>query len=122
MATQTDADIEKLRAEMQTLRSDRIKSLNISPNVHYAIQKMMAKDPGIRYQEPEAIVTDIDAYLDSIGFRPITTSMAVKEDTDGGDATAPRKGRRKAAGPRSTGSSRAAGSGWSQGRAACPSR
>ena len=28
---------------MQSLRSDRLKSLGISPHVHYAIEKMMAK-------------------------------------------------------------------------------
>jgi serine/threonine-protein kinase len=76
-----DDDFEVMSKQiMQTLRSDRIKSLNISPNVHYAIQKMMAKDPGIRYQEPGEIVRDIDAYLESVGFKPITTARAVKEE------------------------------------------
>ena len=67
---------------MQSLRSDRIKSLNISPHVHYAIEKMMAKDRDIRFQLPEDIVTDIDAYLASIDFKPILTAKPAKDEPE----------------------------------------
>jgi serine/threonine-protein kinase len=76
-----DDDFEVMSKQiMQSLRSDRIKSLNISPHVHYAIEKMMAKDRDIRFQLPDDIVTDIDAYLASIDFQPIPTAKPVKEE------------------------------------------
>jgi len=65
---------------MQSLRSDRLKSLNISPQVHYVIEELMAKDPEIRFQHPQAIVEDIDTYLESVGYSPIPTAPAVKEE------------------------------------------
>jgi len=67
---------------MQVLRSDRLKSLNISPHVHYVIEKMMAKDRDIRFQHPEDIVADIDAYLASIDFRPIETAAPAEEEPE----------------------------------------
>ena len=70
-----DDDFEVMSKQiMQTLRSDKIKSLNISPHVHYAIEKMMAKDRDVRYQHPEDIVKELDAYLSSVGFKPIPTA------------------------------------------------
>jgi len=77
-----DDDFEVMSKQiMQSLRSDRIKSLNISPHVHYAIEKMMAKDRDIRFQLPDDIVGDIDAYLSSIDFQPITTAEPAKDET-----------------------------------------
>jgi len=64
---------------MQSLRSDRLKSLNISPHVHYAIEKMMAKDREIRFQTPAEIVTELDAYLKSVDFEAIPTAPPVKK-------------------------------------------
>ncbi|MHC4135003.1 MAG: serine/threonine protein kinase [Planctomycetota bacterium] len=76
-----DDDFEVMSKQiMQSLRSDRIKSLNISPHVHYAIEKMMAKDRDIRFQLPDDIVADIDAYLASIDFKPITTAKPAKDE------------------------------------------
>ncbi|MHC4547252.1 MAG: serine/threonine protein kinase [Planctomycetota bacterium] len=76
-----DDDFEVMSKQiMQSLRSDRIKSLNISPHVHYAIEKMMAKDRDIRFQHPNDIVTDIDAYLTSVDFKPIPTAQPVKDE------------------------------------------
>ena len=75
-----DDDFEVMSKQiMQNLRSDKIKSLNISPHVHYAIEKMMAKDRDIRFQHPEEIVKELDAYLDSVGFKPIPTAQATDE-------------------------------------------
>ena len=65
---------------MQSLGSDRLKALNISPQIHYAIQKMMAKDREMRYQHPQEIVDEVDAYLASIGFEPIPTAPPVPKD------------------------------------------
>jgi len=75
-----DDDFEVMSKQiMQSLRSDRLKSLNISPHVHYAIEKMMAKDRDIRFQHPADIVKDIDAYLGSIDFKPVPTAAAAEE-------------------------------------------
>ena len=67
---------------MQALGSDRLKSLNIAPHVHYVIQKMMAKDREIRYQHPTEIVEELDAYLKSIDFEPIPTAPPVSKNWD----------------------------------------
>ena len=40
----------------------------------------MAKDRDIRFQLPDDIVTDIDAYLASIDFMPITTAEPAKDE------------------------------------------
>jgi hypothetical protein len=66
---------------MQSLKSDKLKSLNISPHVHYAIQKMMAKEKEIRYQRPADIVKDLDAYLKSTGYEAIPYARPAKEDS-----------------------------------------
>jgi serine/threonine-protein kinase len=75
-----DDDFEVMSKQiMQSLRSDRLKALQISPHVHYAIEKMMAKDRDIRYQRPDDIVKEIDAYLSTVGFQPIPVARPDKE-------------------------------------------
>ncbi len=75
-----DDDFEVMSPQiMPSLKSDKLKSLNISPHVHYAIQKMMAKEKEIRYQRPRDIVTDLDAYLKSTGYEPIPFARPAKE-------------------------------------------
>jgi len=75
-----DDDFEVMSKQiMQALRSDRLKSLNISPHVHYAIEKMMAKDRDIRYQHPDEIVKELDAYLKSMDFQPIPMAPPQKD-------------------------------------------
>lgn len=65
-------DLEVMSKQiLQSLKSDRLKSLHIPPYVHYAIEKMMAKDRDIRYQHPDEVVRDLDAYLKSVDFQPI---------------------------------------------------
>ena len=79
-----DDDFEVMSKQiMQSLKSDKIKTLNISPHAHYAIEKMMAKDREIRFQHPDEIVTELGAYLDSVGFKPIPTAGAADEQEDG---------------------------------------
>jgi len=75
-----DDDFEVMSKQiMQALKSDKLKSLNISPHVHYAIQKMMAKEKEIRYQRMADIVTDLDAYLTSTGYEAIPFARPAKE-------------------------------------------
>jgi len=78
-----DDDFEVMSKQiMQSLKSDQIKRLNISPHVHYAIEKMMAKDRDIRFQDPDSIVEELGAYLDSVGFKPIPTAPASEEEEE----------------------------------------
>ncbi|MCA8972495.1 MAG: serine/threonine protein kinase, partial [Planctomycetes bacterium] len=42
------------------LSSERIKALGLSPTMHYLIEKMMAKDKAIRFQDASEIVCDLE--------------------------------------------------------------
>jgi len=102
-----DDDFEVMSKQiMQSLKSDKLKTLNISPNVHYAIQKMMAKEKEIRYQEPSNIVSDLDAYLKSTGYEAIPfarparqTARAETRTPSGRNAPAPKPVQKKPAAP-----------------------
>lgn len=95
-----DDDFEVMSKQiMQALRSDRLKSLNISPHVHYVIEKMMAKDVDIRFQRPGEIVADIDAYLSSIRWQPVPTAPPA-EDKPEAKSKAPSSKRQIQAAPR----------------------
>jgi serine/threonine-protein kinase len=75
-----DDDFEVMSKQiMQSLKSDKLKSLNISPHVHYAIQKMMAKEREIRFQQARDIVTELGAYLKSIHYEPIPVARPARE-------------------------------------------
>ena len=52
-----------LKQVMAELSSERIKALDLSPQLHYFIEKMMAKDKDIRYQDPEELVHDLEEKL-----------------------------------------------------------
>ncbi len=53
-------DQEILRMQvMQSLSSSELKSRNLSPHVHYFIEKMMAKDAEHRYQSWPELVRDV---------------------------------------------------------------
>ncbi|MGA1524627.1 MAG: hypothetical protein ACO4CZ_11730 [Planctomycetota bacterium] len=41
----------------------RIRALEISPQVHYLIEKMMAKEKEIRFQDPHQLAREVDAVL-----------------------------------------------------------
>jgi serine/threonine-protein kinase len=45
------------------ISSEKIKALRLSPRLHYFIEKMMAKDREVRYQEPAEIVADLEEKL-----------------------------------------------------------
>ena len=58
---------------LANLQSDEIKNKGISPLVLYFIEKMMAKEKEIRYQNPQEVITDIKSQLDgfkSLEFHP----------------------------------------------------
>ncbi len=49
-----------LRQIQQPLDSSKIRELDLSPTLHYFIEKMMAKDRDIRYADPEALLRDLE--------------------------------------------------------------
>ena len=48
---------------LESLSGEHIRSLNLSPQLHYFLEKMMAKDPGMRFQDPTQLVADVEAFL-----------------------------------------------------------
>jgi len=65
---------------MQRLGSDEMKRLNVSPVVHYSIEKMMAKEREMRYQHPDEIIAAFDAFLASVGFEIIPIARPPADD------------------------------------------
>jgi len=67
-------DIETMAKQvLADLQSDEIKNRGISPQVLYFIEKMMAKEKEIRYQNPQEVIADIKSQMDgfkSLEFRP----------------------------------------------------
>ncbi|MHC4408713.1 MAG: serine/threonine protein kinase [Planctomycetota bacterium] len=87
-----DDDFEVMSKQiMQRLGSDELKRLNVSPLVHYAIEKMMAKDRAMRYQHPDEIVTEFTAYLASVGFEIIPIARPPTEDEKKPPSLSPKK-------------------------------
>lgn len=48
---------------LESLSGERIRSLGLSPQLHYFLEKMMAKDPAMRFQDPEHLVREVTAFL-----------------------------------------------------------
>jgi len=66
-------DREVLRMQvMDSLSSPELKGRKLSPHLHYFIEKMMAKDAGVRYQSWEELIEDIQGQLrgrESLDYR-----------------------------------------------------
>lgn len=55
-----EGDEDTLRqAVMDSLKSPELKSRNLSPHLHYFIEKMMAKEADVRYQSWDELIGDI---------------------------------------------------------------
>lgn len=55
---------EVLRKQvLESLSGDRIRALGLSPQLHYFIAKMMAKEREIRFQSPAALQEEVEACL-----------------------------------------------------------
>jgi serine/threonine-protein kinase len=50
---------------LQELSSDKFRALQLSPQIHYFIEKMMAKEKEIRFQTPQQLATEVAAHLAS---------------------------------------------------------
>ncbi len=48
---------------LEALSGERIRELKLSPQVHYFIEKMMAKEREIRFQSPAALREAVEAFL-----------------------------------------------------------
>lgn len=48
---------------LESLSGERIRDLELSPQVHFYIEKMMAKDAEIRFQDPAALAEEIGGWL-----------------------------------------------------------
>ncbi len=49
---------------LESLSGERIRALDLSPQLHYFLEKMMAKDPAMRFQDPGQLRVEIRAFLD----------------------------------------------------------
>ena len=57
---------EVLRKQvLESLSGERIRALNLSPQLHYFIEKMMAKEREIRFQDPAQLEREMRAWLDA---------------------------------------------------------
>ncbi len=57
---------EVLRKQvLDALSGERIRALSLSPQVHYFIEKMMAKEREIRFQDPQQLELEIRAWIDA---------------------------------------------------------
>jgi serine/threonine-protein kinase len=52
---------------LESLSGAGIRAMNLSQQVHYLIEKMMAKDKEIRFQDPRQLAREIDALLAARG-------------------------------------------------------
>ena len=54
------------RQVLDSLSGERIRALRLSPQTHFFIEKMMAKEKEIRFQDPEHLCREVQAYLDQV--------------------------------------------------------
>jgi serine/threonine-protein kinase len=52
------------RQVLESLSGERIRALGLSPQVHYFIEKMMQKEREIRFQDPQHLQREVQAFLD----------------------------------------------------------
>ena len=50
---------------LEALSGDAIRALGLAPQTHYFIEKMMAKEKEIRFQDPDQLVVEIGRYLEA---------------------------------------------------------
>lgn len=61
---EADDDQEMVRKQvLESLKGSTLKGRSISPNMHYFIEKMMAKDREVRYTTASDLMDDIQAHL-----------------------------------------------------------
>lgn len=85
-----EGDDEELvrKAVLDGLSAEATKGGQISPYMHYFIEKMMAKDRDHRYQDPAALIADIESKTAG------RDSLAFDDDEEEGDEAAERARKR----------------------------
>jgi serine/threonine-protein kinase len=48
---------------LESLSGEHIRALQLSPQLHYFLEKMMQKEPGMRFQDPKQLQEEIRSYL-----------------------------------------------------------
>ncbi len=54
------------RQVLDSLSGERIRTLRLARQTHFFIEKMMAKEKEIRFQDPEHLAREVQAYLDQV--------------------------------------------------------
>jgi serine/threonine protein kinase len=49
---------------LESLSGERIRALNLSPQLHWFLEKMMAKDPELRFQDAAHLQREVEAFLE----------------------------------------------------------
>ncbi|MHC5065903.1 MAG: serine/threonine-protein kinase [Planctomycetota bacterium] len=57
-----DSDEVLAKQVLASLSGERIREMDLSPQMHFFIEKMMAKDKAIRFQRPAELIEEIRAY------------------------------------------------------------
>lgn len=92
-AGSNDSDVMR-RQILEGLSASRLKGKDVSPHMHYFLEKMMAKERNVRYQSPRELVEDIREHIrgkKTLTFNPRYANAADVgvEKPYGGDAAAP---------------------------------
>ena len=48
---------------LEALSGEKIRAMGLSPQTHYFIEKMMAKEKEIRFQSPDELAREIETWL-----------------------------------------------------------
>ncbi|MBL8728015.1 MAG: serine/threonine protein kinase [Planctomycetes bacterium] len=48
---------------LESLSGEHIRALQLSPQLHYFLEKMMAKEPGMRFQDPKQLQAEIRTHV-----------------------------------------------------------
>jgi serine/threonine protein kinase len=54
------------RQVLDSLTGERIRALRLARQTHFFIEKMMAKEKEIRFQDPDQLAREVQAYLDQV--------------------------------------------------------
>jgi eukaryotic-like serine/threonine-protein kinase len=77
------------KAVLEGLSAEATKGGRISAHMHYFIEKMMAKDRDIRYQDPQELMADIEAQISG------KKTLEVEEESGGPDEDVAARRRRR---------------------------
>ena len=80
---------------LESLSGQRIRALQLSPQLHYFLEKMMAKDPAMRFQNPKQLQVEIRAFLEQRRHQREVEAQMQKQQPRLGDLRARAEERRR---------------------------